>query len=158
MASVNKVILVGNVGRDPEMNQAGDSLIANVSLATTEVWKDRKTGERNEETEWHRLVFFGKTAEIVRDYVRKGTSLYVEGKIKTQKWQDKDTGADRYSTSIYASVMQMLGGSNASQQNSGQQRPAQSAPAPRQQRRQAQDNNYSQAKQGGLIDDDPVPF
>lgn len=109
MASVNKVILVGNVGADPETrySQSGDA-ITNVRLATSDKYKDKQTGEPKEVTEWHRIAFFGKLAEIVSEHVRKGSSLYVEGKIKTRKWTDKD-GQDKYSTEIIADAMQMLG-------------------------------------------------
>lgn len=109
MASVNKVILVGNLGRDPETRYApsGDA-ICNVSLATTDNWKDKATGERKEMTEWHRVVFFGKLAEIAGQYLRKGSQIYVEGSLRTRKWQDKD-GQDRYTTEIRADEMKMLG-------------------------------------------------
>lgn len=111
MASVNKVILVGNLGRDPEVRYSPDgAAICNVSLATTSTWKDRSTGERREETEWHRVVFYNRLAEIAGEYLRKGRSIYVEGRIRTRKWQDKDTGQDRYSTEIIGDQMQMLGG------------------------------------------------
>ena len=111
MASVNKVILVGNLGRDPEVRYSPDgAAICNVSIATTSQWKDKATGERREETEWHRVVFYNRLAEIAGEYLRKGRSVYVEGRLKTRKWQDKDTGADRYSTEIVAHQMQMLGG------------------------------------------------
>lgn len=109
MASVNKVILVGNLGRDPETRYApsGDA-ICNISLATTDSWKDKATGERKEQTEWHRVSFYGKLAEIAGQYLRKGSQLYVEGSLRTRKWQDKD-GQDRYTTEIRADAMQMLG-------------------------------------------------
>ncbi|GAA4337668.1 single-stranded DNA-binding protein [Pigmentiphaga soli] len=111
MASVNKVILVGNLGRDPEVRYSPDgAAICNVSIATTSQWKDKNTGERKEETEWHRVVFYNRLAEIAGEYLKKGRSVYVEGRLKTRKWQDKDTGADRYSTEIVADQMQMLGG------------------------------------------------
>lgn len=111
MASVNKVILVGNLGRDPETRYApsGDA-ICNITVATTDTWKDRNSGEKKEATEWHRVVFYGKLAEIAGQYLRKGRSVYVEGSLRTRKWQDKD-GQDRYTTEIRADVMQMLGGS-----------------------------------------------
>jgi single-strand DNA-binding protein len=110
MASVNKVILIGNLGRDPEIRYApSGSAICNVSIATTRQGKDRNTGERTEETEWHRVVFFDRLAEIAGEYLRKGRPVYVEGRLKTRKWQDKD-GRDNYSTEIVAEVMQMLGG------------------------------------------------
>ena len=108
--SVNKVILVGNAGTDPETRfmQNGES-VANVSLATSESWKDKATGERKESTEWHRLVFFGKVTSIVADYVRKGSLIYIEGKIKTRKWTDKQTGQDRYTTEIHCDTLKLLG-------------------------------------------------
>ena len=101
MASVNKVILVGNLGRDPEVRYSPDgAAICNVSIATTSQWKDKASGERREETEWHRVVFYNRLAEIAGEYLKKGRSVYVEGRLKTRKWQDKETGADRYSTEI----------------------------------------------------------
>lgn len=110
MASVNKVILVGNLGRDPETRYApsGDA-ICNISIATTDRWKDRASGEMKEQTEWHRVAFFGKLAEIAGQYLKKGSQVYVEGSLRTRKWQDKD-GQDRYTTEIRADAMQMLGG------------------------------------------------
>ena len=110
MASVNKVILVGNLGRDPEVRYMPDgSAIANISVATTDTWKD-KSGVKQEKTEWHRVSFFGKTAEIAGQYLKKGSQVYLEGRIQTRKWQDKETGQDRYSTEIVGDRMQMLGG------------------------------------------------
>ncbi|MBY4598145.1 single-stranded DNA-binding protein [Ottowia caeni] len=110
MASVNKVILVGNLGRDPEMRSfpSGDQ-VANVTLATTDKWKDKQSGEQREHTEWHRLVFNGRLAEIVGQYLRKGSQIYVEGSIRTRKWQDPQSGQDRYSTEVRVDQMQMLG-------------------------------------------------
>ena len=110
MASVNKVILVGNVGADPDVRYMpnGDA-VANLRLATTESWKDKASGEKKEITEWHRVVFYRRLAEIVQQYVKKGSALYIEGRIRTRKWQDKD-GQDRYTTEIEANEMQMLGG------------------------------------------------
>jgi single-strand DNA-binding protein len=111
MASVNKVILIGNLGRDPEVRYSPEgAAICNVSIATTSSWKDKASGEKREETEWHRVVFYNRLAEIVGEYLKKGRSIYVEGRLKTRKWQDKDTGADRFSTDIVADQMQMLGG------------------------------------------------
>lgn len=109
MASLNKVILIGNLGKDPETRYApsGDA-ITNLTLATTETWKDKGTGERREATEWHRVVFFGKVAEIAAQYLRKGSQVYVEGRLQTRKWQDKD-GQDRYTTEIRGDEMKMLG-------------------------------------------------
>src|SRR5690606_14342798 len=110
MASVNKVILVGNLGRDPEVRYSPDgAAICNVSIATTPQWKDRNSGERREETEWHRVVFYNRLAEIAGEYLRKGRQVYIEGRLKTRKWQDKDTGQDRYATEVVADQMQMLG-------------------------------------------------
>jgi single-strand DNA-binding protein len=108
MASVNKVILIGNLGRDPETRYMPDGgAITNISIATTENWKD-KNGEKQEKTEWHRVAFFGKLAEIAGEYLKKGSQVYVEGRLQTRKWQDKD-GADKYTTEIVANAMQMLG-------------------------------------------------
>ena len=116
MASVNKVILVGNLGRDPEVRYmpSGDA-IANISVATTDSWKD-KNGEKQERTEWHRVSFFGKLAEIVGEYLKKGSQVYVEGRLQTRKWTDKE-GQDKYTTEIVADRMQMLGGKNKEQED-----------------------------------------
>ncbi|MCS6787564.1 MAG: single-stranded DNA-binding protein [Thiobacillaceae bacterium] len=150
MASVNKVILVGNLGRDPEVRYmpSGDA-IANLSVATTEVWKD-KNGERQEATEWHRVVFFGKQAEICGQYLRKGSQIYVEGSIRTRKYQDKD-GQDRYITEIRGDRMQMLGGrAGAGTAEYGE--------APREDLRRNAEVTDSVGK-GGLADlDDDIPF
>lgn len=133
MASVNKVILVGNLGADPTVRYSPDgAAICNVSLATTSQWKDKASGEKREETEWHRVVFYNRLAEIAGEYLRKGRSVYVEGRIKTRKWQDKETGQDRYSTEIVADQLQMLGGrDDDGQRQAPQQRPdrAQQRPA-----------------------------
>ena len=123
---INKVFLIGNLGADPEVRHlpSGGS-VTNVRLATSESWKDKKTGEQKEKTEWHRVVFFNRLAEVAADYLRKGSKLYVEGQIRTQKWQDKD-GKDRYTTEIVAREMEMLGG-----EAKGESRPpafSQSAP------------------------------
>ncbi len=108
MASVNKVILIGNLGRDPETRYMPDGgAVTNASIATTETWKD-KNGEKQEKTEWHRVAFFGKLAEIAGEYLKKGSQVYVEGRLQTRKWQDKD-GQDKYTTEIVADRMQMLG-------------------------------------------------
>ena len=120
---INKVILIGNLGQDPEVRytQSGDA-IANVSLATSETWKDKNTGEPQERTEWHRVVFFGKVAEVVKEYLHKGSKIYVEGQLRTRKWQGQD-GQDRYTTEVVVAMggtMQMLdsrpeGGASTSQ-------------------------------------------
>ncbi len=110
MASVNKVILVGNLGRDPETRYSPDgAAICNVSIATTSTWKDKASGERKEETEWHRVTFYGRLAEIAGEYLKKGRSVYVEGRLKTRKYKDKE-GIEKYATDIIADQMQMLGG------------------------------------------------
>jgi single-strand DNA-binding protein len=107
---INKAIIVGNLGRDPEVRYtANGSAVANVTVATSESWKDKQSGERQERTEWHRVVFFGRLAEIAEEYLKKGSQVYVEGSIRTQKWQDKESGQDRYTTEIVARDMQMLG-------------------------------------------------
>lgn len=109
MASVNKAIILGNVGKDPETRYVADgSAVTNLSIATSEQWKD-KSGEKQEKVEWHRVVFFGKVAEIAGQYLKKGSSCYVEGKIVTRKWTDKE-GQDRYSTEIVGDRLQLLGG------------------------------------------------
>ena len=110
MRGVNKVVLLGTVGRDPEVRSLGasGSTVTTVSIATSESWKDKNTGQLTEQTEWHRIVFYGRLAEISGDYLRKGSKVYVEGSIHTRKWQDKTTGQDRYSTEIKASAMQLI--------------------------------------------------
>lgn len=114
MRGVNKVILVGTLGKDPEVRFAANgTAIANLSVATSEQWNDRATGEKQEKTEWHRVVIFGKLAEIAQQYLHKGSQVYLEGKLQTRKWQDQATGQDRYSTEVVLDVngtMQMLGG------------------------------------------------
>ena len=135
---VNKAIIVGTLGKDPEVRYtAGGSAIVNVSVATNESWKDKNTGENVEKTEWHRIVIFGKLAEIAAQYLKKGQQVYFEGKIQTRKWQDQG-GQDRYSTEIVANEMQMLGGrpdssgGTASFNKPQQQQQQQAAPAPAQ--------------------------
>ncbi len=106
---VNKVILIGNLGNDPDIRYTADGkAVANISIATSDQWKDKNTGEQQEKTEWHRVVFFGRLAEIVGEYLKKGSQVYVEGRLQTRKWQDKE-GHDRYTTEVVASEMQMLG-------------------------------------------------
>lgn len=113
MASVNKVILVGSLGRDPETKYLPDgAAVTNISIATSDTWKD-KAGVKQERTEWHRIAFFGKLAEIAGEYLKKGSQVYVEGALRTRKWKDKD-GQERYTTEIIADRMQMLGGKSAS--------------------------------------------
>ncbi len=129
---VNKVILIGTAGKDPETRyMPSGAAVTNISIATNESWKDKQTGEQKERTEWHNLVFFGRLAEVVAAYVRKGSQIYVEGSLTTEKWQDKN-GNDRYTTKVKCNEMQMLGG-KPDGQRPAQQRPAQeprpSAPA-----------------------------
>jgi len=121
MASVNKVIIVGNLGRDPEIRYmpSGDA-IANIAVATSYTHKDRNTGEVKEQTEWHRITFFGRLAEIVGQYLKKGSSVYVEGRLQTRKYTDKDN-VDRWATDIIAEQMQMLGGPAGANRDAGQQ-------------------------------------
>jgi single-strand DNA-binding protein len=106
---VNKVILIGNLGKDPEVRYtASGSAMANITVATSESWKDKQTGENVERTEWHRIVFYQRLAEIAGEYLRKGSKVYIEGRLQTRKWQDKTTGQDRYTTEIIGDNMQML--------------------------------------------------
>jgi single-strand DNA-binding protein len=120
MASVNKVILIGNLGRDPEVRYAaeGGTAVCSTSIATTSAWKDKNTGERREETEWHRVVFYNRLAEVVGEYLKKGSQVYIEGRLKTRKWQNKD-GVDQYATEIIADQMQMMGGKSDQQVRDG---------------------------------------
>ena len=137
MASVNKVIIVGNLGRDPETRTfpSGDQ-ICNVRIATTDKWKDKQSGEMREHTEWHSVVFNGRLAEIASQYLRKGSQVYVEGSLRTRKWQDQ-SGADRYSTEVRGDTMQMLGsrqgmggGDEGGYGGGGSEAPRRAAPAP----------------------------
>jgi single-strand DNA-binding protein len=131
---VNKVILVGNCGKDPETRYTpSGKAVTNISIATTEEWKAKDTGEKQSKTEWHNVVFFGRLAEIAGEYLKKGAQVYIEGSLNTEKWTDK-SGNDRYTTKIKANEMQMLGGresnDNAGQsQSSNSQQPRQSAPS-----------------------------
>lgn len=139
---VNKVILIGNLGQDPEVKyMPNGNAVANVTIATSESWKDKNTGEQVDKTEWHRVVFFRRLAEIVGEYLKKGSKVYIEGKLQTRKWQDKN-GADHWTTEVIANEMQMLdsrgGGSSDFNQSQGaapsqsapQSAPSQAAPAP----------------------------
>lgn len=130
MASVNKVIILGNVGRDPEVRYTPNgAAICNVSIATTRNWKNKDSGERQEETEWHRVVFFDRLAEVAGEYIKKGSPVYVEGRLKTRKWTDKD-GAEKYTTEIMAESLQLLGGKPA-QEVKKEEPPRQARQAPR---------------------------
>ena len=128
MASVNKVILIGNLGRDPEVRYApSGSAIANITLATTRSWKDKTSGEKVEETEWHRVVFYDRLAEIAGEYLKKGKQVYIEGRLKTRKWTDKE-GVEKYTTEVIASDMTMLGSregmGGGGEESGGYSRPA----------------------------------
>lgn len=133
MASVNKVIIVGNLGRDPETRYMpnGDA-VTNIAVATTESWKDKNTGEKKELTEWHRITFYRKLAEIAGQYLKKGSQIYVEGRLQTRKWTDKE-GVERYTTEIIADTMQMLGSRQGMGGGASMDDDYGSAPAPRQQ-------------------------
>lgn len=151
MASINKVIVVGNLGREPEVRyMPSGEQITNITVATTDRWKDKATGEQKEATEWHRVAFFGKLAEIAGQYLKKGSQVYIEGKLRTRKYTDKD-GIDRYQTDIIADVMQMLGSKqDGSTQPAGTKQPAQR-------------NSYAEAKQTGWRPaqpdmDDDIPY
>jgi single-strand DNA-binding protein len=162
MASVNKVILIGNLGRDPEVRYApSGSAICNVTLATSRQWKDKTSGERQEETEWHRVVFYDRLAEIAGEYLKKGRPVYVEGRLKTRKWTDKD-GVEKYTTEIIADQMQLLGSRESGGGDDmggggggggGQRSAPASRPAPAAQRPAAQKSST------GFDDmDDDIPF
>ena len=131
MASINKVILLGNLGADPEIRYtAGGDAVATVSIATSSSWNDKQSGEKREKTEWHRVVFFRRLAEIVGEYLKKGSSIYVEGQLQTNSYEDKNTGERKFSTQIVAREMQMLGSRNNmdGQQDSPQEMPSQETP------------------------------
>ncbi len=151
MASVNKVIVVGNLGRDPEIRTfpSGDQ-VANVTIATTDKWKDKQSGEMKEATEWHRVVFNGRLAEIVGQYLRKGSQVYVEGSLRTRKWTDQ-AGVEKYSTEIRADNMQMLGG-----RPEGGDAPRQAAPPPR--KAPPPQRTAPTAESGGWDDPSDIPF
>jgi len=117
MSSVNKVILVGNLGQDPEVKyMPSGGAVTNISIATTDTWQDKTSGERKEKTEWHRVVFFNRLAEIAGEYLKKGSQIFIEGNLRTRKWQDQN-GQDRYTTEIVAREMQMLSGKSDNNEN-----------------------------------------
>ena len=163
---VNKVILIGNVGGDPEVRyMPNGNAVANVTLATSDSWKDKQTGQQQERTEWHRVVFFGRLAEIVGEYVRKGSKIYIEGRLQTREWE-KD-GVKRYTTEIVVDIggqMQLLDSrGQGGGEGMAQQRPQQSRPAPQQQQsapQQQQPAQQPQAQQMPDYDsfDDDIPF
>ena len=166
MASVNKVILVGNLGADPETRYApsGDA-IANIRVATTDKWRDKSSGEMREQTEWHRVAFFGRLAEIAGQYLRKGSQVYIEGSLRTRKWQDQN-GQDRYTTEIRGDQMQMLGrreGMGEAPMRGGDSGGFDAPPSRQRQAPEAGGNAPRQQPQpkspGGLGDfDDDIPF
>ena len=174
MAGVNKVILIGNLGNDPEVRYTQEGkAIANITLATSEAWKDKNTGQKQEKTEWHRVAFFGGVADVVANYLKKGSKVYVEGKLQTRKWQDQ-AGQDRYTTEVivdgFSGAMQMLDSANVAPQ-APQAQAQQYTQAPQQQR-QAPQQQYApqqapqqqaqqqQAQQQAPADDfeDQIPF
>ena len=131
MASLNKVLLIGNLGRDPEIRYMPDgSAVCNFSIATTETWKDKSSGQKQEKTEWHNIVIYRRLAEVAGQYLKKGSPVYLEGRLQTRKWQDKATGADRYTTEIVADEMKMLGGKSDAPAEGGQQPAAQQQAKP----------------------------
>jgi single-strand DNA-binding protein len=143
MASVNKVILVGNLGRDPELRYTqGGTPVANFTMATTDRWNDQSSGERRERTEWHRIVVWGKQAEIANEYLRKGRQVYVEGSLQTREWTDKE-GAKRKTTEVKAQLFQMLG-------RPGDREAAPSSPEPA--------HSVAEPAGGAGFDDDDIPF
>jgi len=151
---VNKVIILGNVGQDPEVRFLPSGVaVANASIATSEKWRDKQSGQQQERTEWHRCVFFDKLAEIVQQYVKKGSKLYVEGQLQTRKWQAQD-GTDRYSTEIKVRDMQML-----DSPGQGQQQPRQQPQSMGQQGAALYGGQQPQQQPGGVMDDDSsIPF
>lgn len=157
---INKVILVGNLGRDPEVRytQSG-AAVATLALATSESWRDKNTGEQREKTEWHRVSLFGKLAEVAGEYLRKGSQVYVEGQLQTRKWQDQQSGQDRYTTEIvvqgYNGVMQMLGGKSNQQQNNTVSEPERGGFAPQQ---NALESNLQKYNEPPMDFDDDIPF
>ena len=172
MASVNKVILIGNLGRDPEVRYtASGAAICNVTIATSRQWKDKTSGERQEETEWHRVVFYDRLAEVAGEYLKKGRQVYVEGRLKTRKWADKD-GVEKYTTEIVATEMQLLGnpqrstesesggrqdsGARAQQQSRPSSAPATHRGAAPAQRGAPQSSARAMAAAGDF--DDDIPF
>ncbi len=174
---INKVILVGNLGNDPEIRyMPNGGAVANITIATSESWRDKATGEQREKTEWHRVVLFGKLAEVAGEYLRKGSQVYVEGQLQTRKWQDQ-SGQDRYSTEVvvqgFNGVMQMLGGraqggapmggGQQQQQQGGWGQPQQPAQqqqynAPQQQQQQAPQQQQPQYNEPPMDFDDDIPF
>ncbi len=170
---INKVILIGNLGQDPETRyMPSGGAVTNLTIATSETWKDKQTGQPQERTEWHRVVFFNRLAEIAGEYLKKGSKVYIEGSLRTRKWQDKSTGADRYTTEIVANEMQMLdsrggggegmgGGQGYAQQGAPAAQPqrAQQAPAAQAPAQPAVQSTPAQNEPAGFDNfDDDIPF
>lgn len=152
---VNKVILIGNLGAEPEVRyMPSGGAVTTLSIATSEAWKDKQTGQTQERTEWHRVVFFNRLAEIASQYLHKGSKVYVEGSLRTRKWQDKTSGQDRYTTEIVANSMQMLDGRGA---NAGENEYAEGQAAPRGEPRSNQSQPETAPMQLDDFDDD-IPF
>lgn len=149
MASVNRVTILGNLGQDPTVRYSPDgAAVTNISIATTSSWKDKNSGEKREETEWHKVVFYGRLAEIAGEYLKKGKPVYVEGRLKTRKWQNKE-GVDQYTTEVIADSMQLLGGREESAQT----------PAPQQRQAPAAQPQAQRQPAANLADmDDDIPF
>lgn len=158
---INKVILVGNLGNDPEVKyMPSGGAVTNFSIATTDSWKDKTSGERVDKTEWHRVVFFNRLAEIAGEYLKKGSQVYIEGALRTRKWQDQG-GQDKYTTEIVGSEMQMLGSRSGGNESFGQSAPQQSnqpARAPSPSPAQNRPNQAPQAPQNFDDFDDDIPF
>jgi single-strand DNA-binding protein len=158
MASVNKVIIVGNLGRDPETRyMPNGEAVTNIAVATTEKWNDKASGEKKELTEWHRITFYRKLAEIAGQYLRKGSQVYVEGRLQTRKWTDKE-GVERYTTEIIADTMQMLGGRQGAGGSAPMDDDYGSAPAPRQSAAPAPRPAASKPAPNFSDMDDDIPF
>jgi single-strand DNA-binding protein len=154
---INKVILIGNLGQDPETKaMPSGTTVCNLRIATSESWKDKQTGEMKEQTEWHTVAMFGRLAEIAGEYLRKGSQVYIEGRLRTRKWQDKE-GKDRYTTEIVANEMQMLGGRGGGMGGEGRGEARASAGG-----RRGGEGGYGEGSRGGApdvgMDDDDIPF
>jgi single-strand DNA-binding protein len=157
---INKVILIGNLGQDPDTRyMPSGGAVTNVNIATSETWKDKQTGQPQERTEWHRVIFFNRLAEVAGEYLRKGSKVYIEGSLRTRKWQDKTTGADRYTTEIVAGEMQMLDSRGAESAGNTAAYAQQQAPGAGAQPGQPAAPQAAPAQGGGFDNfDDDIPF
>jgi single-strand DNA-binding protein len=165
MSSMNEVNLIGNVGKQPDIRQTNNGgTVMNLSLATSEKWKDKQSGEQKEKTEWHRVSVFGKTAEVLAKYINQGDKLFIRGKMQTRKYQDKATGQDRYATEVvvdgFDGKIKMLGGQNGGQQQQRQPQQQQQQQQRQPQQQQQQQQRQPQQQQGGMPADfdDDIPF